>query len=53
MVTRVVVGSSYGKAFHYGPSMFEEFETFPYTSVISILVILNVLPHLTKLYKHR
>ena len=28
------------------------FEKLPYPSVTSISVILNVLPHITKLYKH-
>ena len=37
---------------HFGLSMFLEFEKFPYPSVISISFILNILPHITKLYKH-
>ena len=49
-VTRVVTHSSYGKALHYGLSMFIEFEKLPYSSVISISVRLNLLPN--KLYKH-
>ena len=32
--------------------MFVEFEKLSYPSVTSISVMLNVLPHITKLYKH-
>ena len=32
--------------------MFVEFEKLPYPSVTSISVMLNVLPHITKLHKH-
>ena len=43
---------SYDNALHFGLSMFVEFKKLPYPSVISISVMLNVLPHITKLYKH-
>ena len=51
-MTRVVTCSSYGNGLHYGLSMFVEFEKFQYASVIRILVRLNMLPHITKLYKN-
>ena len=42
----------YDNALNYGLSVFLEFEKLPYPSVISISVILNVLPHTNKLYRH-
>ena len=42
----------YGNALHCGLSIFAEFEKFPFPSVIPISVRLNMLLHITKLYKH-
>ena len=46
MVTRVVTCSSHGNAFHYGLSMFAEFEKLPYPYVISILAGFHKPSHL-------
>ena len=52
MVTRVVTHSVYGNALHYVQFMFVGFEKLSHPSVISISVKLNLLPHVTILYKH-
>ena len=52
MVTRVITHSVYGNALHYGQFIYVEFEKLPHPSVISISVKLNLLPHVTILYKH-
>ena len=50
---RVVMRWSYGNVLYYDLSVFLEFEKLPYSSVISISAILNMLPHITKHYKDR
>ena len=52
MITLMVMRWSYSNVLHYGLSIFVEFEKLPYPSVTLNLVMLNVLLHITKLYKH-